>query len=165
MAGRLSKEEGKRIRNIVLQFIKDTADVDGYTKVNCQALALDRGIPSSSVRLAVDKLSEEGKVEFARTSNGLLVRLVDIPNPLVVSVKEERPIRKSEKCGAVGANADARFCWKCGASLLTEKELLKEAYDRVLPKIAKLGTDSTEMNEIMTVIGKVANIAFKEVVA
>lgn len=172
--GRKSKEEEQRVRSLVLSFIKENVDEDGYLKMSASALSLDRGIPAWSIRTALKNLADEGRVEFTETNDvtdsngrnnrGLIVRLVTT-TPMVVPVKEERPIRVCEKCGAVGANADARFCWKCGASLLTEKELLKEAYDRVLPKIAKLGTDSTEMNEIMTVIGKVANMAFKEVVA
>lgn len=88
-----------------------------------------------------------------------------MPNPIVIQVKDERPLRKCNKCGTFGPNPNARFCWKCGASLLSDRELLKEAFDRVFPKIAKLSTDSAEMNEIMTVIGKVGKMAFEEVSA
>lgn len=163
MAGRLSNEEGKRIRSIVLQYLKDNSDCDGYSKISCQAFALDRGIPYYTVRAAIEKLSDEGKIEYARTGNGFIVRMIDIPNPLVIQVKDERPLRKCDKCGTFGPNPNARFCWKCGASLLSDRELLKEAFDRVFPKIAKLSTDSAEMNEIMTVIGKVGKMAFEEV--
>lgn len=173
--GRPKKEQTDHTRNIVLSYIRENVDEDGYTKMNISSVSMDRGISYSSVKNALKSLAVDGKIEYTNTDDvidqsgrvnrGFLVHLIGNVQPLIVPVKVEAPVRKCEKCGTDAPAVGARFCWKCGASLLTEKELLKEAYDRVLPKIAKLGTDSTEMNEIMTIIGKVANMAFKEVVA
>lgn len=172
---RPKKEQTDHTRNIVLSYIRENVDEDGYTKMNISSVSMDRGISYSSVKNALKSLAVDGKIEYTNTDDvidqngranrGFLVHLIGNVQPLIVPVKVEATVRKCEKCGTDAPAVGARFCWKCGASLLTEKELLKEAYDRVLPKIAKLGTDSTEMNEIMTIIGKVANMAFKEVVA
>jgi len=172
---RPKKEQTDLTRNIVLSYIRENVDEDGYTKMNISSVSMDRGISYSSVKNALKSLAVDGKIEYTNTDDvidqsgrvnrGFLVHLIGNVQPLIVPVKVETPVRKCEKCGTDAPAVGARFCWKCGASLLTEKELLKEAFDRVFPKIAKLGTDSTEMNEIMTVIGKVANMAFKEVEA
>lgn len=169
--GRKSKEEEQRVRSIVLSFIKENVDEDGYLKMSASALSLDRGIPAWSIRTALKNLADDGKVEVAETNDvtdangrnnrGMLVHLVSNTQPLVVPVKVETPVRKCGKCGTDAPAVGARFCWKCGASLLSEKELLKEAFDRVFPKIARALTDS-DANEIMTVIGKVGQLAFKE---
>ena len=170
--GRRSKEEEQRVRSIVLSFIKENVDEDGYLKMSASALSLDRGIPTWSIRTALKNLADDGKVEVAETNDvtdsngrnnrGMLVHLVRDTQPLVVPVKVEAPVRKCSKCGTDAPAVGARFCWKCGASLLSDRELLKEAFDRVFPKIAKLTTDSAEGNEIMTVIGNVAKMAFEK---
>ena len=172
---RRSKAEEQKVQSIVLAFIKENADEDGYMKMSASSLSLDRGIPTWSIRTALKNLADNGKVEIAETNDvtdssgrnnrGFLVRLIT-SQPMVIPVKEETPVRKCSVCGTEAPALGARYCWKCGASLLSDRELLKEAFDRVFPKIAKLSTDSAEMNEIMTVIGKVASIAFdKEVTA
>ena len=170
---RPKKEETDRTRSIVLSYIKENVDDDGYLKMSATALSLDRGISAVGIKTALKNLADDGKVEYTATNDvpdqngrnnrGFLIHLVSNVKPLIVPVKVETPMRKCPKCGTEAPAVGARFCWKCGASLLSDRELLKEAFDRVFPKIARLSTDSAEMNEIMTVIGKVGKLAFEEV--
>ena len=158
------RKDGTRIDNtarrqsVLMDYLRQEAhDGHDWFGFSANAYALDRGECHGTIRTDIMKLADEGKIEFtSKPGSGFFIR---IPEP-----KEPEPqpviVRKCAKCGSDAPNPEARFCWKCGASLLSDRELLKEAFDRVFPKIAKLSTDSAEMNEIMTVIGKVGKLAF-----
>lgn len=130
---------------------------DAWFPFNASEFALDRGVSRETIQQSVKRLASDGKLEYeGKPGWGYMVHLTEIPE----EPEEKLPLRTCAKCGTEAPDPEARFCWKCGASLLSDRELLKEAFDRVFPKIAKLSTDSVEMNEIMTVIGKVGKMAF-----
>lgn len=159
----------------LLRILKEKADQYGEAEVKMTEIGLEYGISNRAVRQSMGRLKEKGYLDFEYVNNGraghyFRVWIIDqnkVEPKTLDEIMEEEPVkmRVCKHCGSKAFNEDARFCWKCGASLLSDKELLKEAFDRVFPKIAKLSTDSVEMNEIMTVIGKVGKMAFEEVSA
>lgn len=153
-----------RRQNILMDYLREQADGrHNWFGFSATAYALDRGENHVTIMTDLRKFEQEGKIEVeARQGSGTLIRFPEIKEP---EVEVKLPVRVCAKCGTEAPDPEARFCWKCGASLLSDRELLKEAFDRVFPKIAKLSTDSAEMNEIMTVIGKVGKMAFEEVSA
>lgn len=153
-----------RRQNILMDYLREQADGrHNWFGFSATAYALDRGENHVTIMTDLRKFEQEGKIEVeARQGSGTLIRFPETKEP---EVEVKLPVRVCTKCGKEAPDPEARFCWKCGASLLSDRELLKEAFDRVFPKIAKLSTDSVEMNEIMTVIGKVGKMAFEEVSA
>lgn len=151
-------DNAMRRRGILMDHLRQEANgKHNWFAFSANSYALDRGECRVTIANDMRKLAEDGKVEL-NVQNGSRF-FVRIPEPKEAPV-ETIPLRVCAKCGTEAPDPEARFCWKCGASLLSDRELLKEAFDRVFPKIAKLSTDSVEMNEIMTVIGKVGKIAF-----
>lgn len=161
------RKDGTRIDNtirrqaILMDFLREQADGQHcWFGFSANGYALDRGECNGTIRNDIMKLRDEGKIEFKSSKgSGFLIR---IPEAEDLTAEVKLPVRVCAKCGTDAPDPNARFCWKCGASLLSDRELLKEAFDRVFPKIAKLTTDSAEGNEIMTVIGNVAKMAFEK---
>lgn len=162
--GRKPSQETEATRRAVWEYLKQNADEDGYLLFNCTNFALDRGCHSTTIQRAVHLLSEQGKVECVQSTDletgkrGLLVHLVgDKPKEIIGS-----NLRKCPKCGELAHDTRSRFCYRCGTSLLTEKELLKERCNNFLPRLFRSISDATVGNEATELIHKLMEIAFKE---
>ena len=161
-----TKEKADAVRHAVWEYLKTNADDEGYLIFNGASFALDRGVDSATIQRCVRKLAEDGKIEYTRapadgvhTNNGSLIRLLR---------NERKPesqvsvLRKCPKCGELAHDIRSRFCYRCGTSLLTEKELLKERCNNFLPRLFRAIPDASVGNEATELIHKLMEIAFKE---
>ena len=161
----------------LLRIIKEKADQYGEAELRKSDIALEYGISPTAIGKSMDRLKEKSYIDFefmnrGRAGSFYKLWLVDQnkrqdveAEPTEESPSEDGPVvklRMCKRCGTVAASADARFCHRCGESLLSEKEQLKEKFNSFFPKIARALGDSTDSNEIMTVIGRVGKLAFEE---
>lgn len=161
-------EKSNAVRHAVWDYLKKNADEEGYLVFNSASFALDRGVDSTTIQRCVRKIAEDGKIEYTRapadgvhTNSGLLIRLLQ---------NERKPeeqatisaLRKCPKCGELAHDIRSRFCYRCGTSLLTEKELLKERCNNFLPRLFRAIPDASVGNEATELIHKLMEIAFKE---
>jgi DNA-binding transcriptional regulator YhcF (GntR family) len=143
----------KNLPLILLQAIRKNADKDGYATFSGNEFAMDHGVAHETVAKIIRKMQDEGKLEYTRLGKkGLLIHLIQRdPDP-----------RKCPKCGETAHDANSRFCHRCGASLLTEKEQLKYRLDRLLPRLYREIKDPAVANEAMELIGTLKKIVFEE---
>ena len=146
----------ENMEQILLQHLRGLADDDGYVTFSARSFALDRGVSYTTIQNVINRLYGQGKLEYTNMGKkGTLVHLL----------KSEQPnadLRKCPKCGETAHDANSRFCHRCGASLLTEKEQLKYRLDRLLPRLYREIKDPAVANEAMELIGTLKNIVFKE---
>lgn len=144
------------IEQVLLQHLRGLADNDGYATFSERAFALDRGVSNTTIHNTIKRLQDQGKLEYTNVGRkGTLVHLL----------KSEQPkdnLRKCPKCGETAHDANSRFCHRCGASLLTEKEQLKYRLDRLLPRLYREIKDPAVANEAMELIGTLKKIVFEE---
>ena len=146
----------ENMEQILLQHLRGLADNDGYVTFSARAFALDRGVSYNTIQRAIIRLYGQGKLEYTNMGKkGTLVHLLKSEQPNV-------DLRKCPKCGETAHDANSRFCHRCGASLLTEKEQLKYRLDRLLPRLYREIKDPAVANEAMELIGTLKNIVFKE---
>lgn len=157
----------------LLRILKEKADQFGEAEVKKQDIALEYGISNAAITKSMDRLKEKGYIDFEFTNRGRAgsyyrVWLVDQNK---VEVKDEEPVMEEPKlrvckcCGSKALNENARFCWNCGATLLTEQEQLSEQLNALMPKVARSITDAAVSNELFQIIAKLRKLAFKEEVA
>ena len=146
----------ENMEQILLQHLRGLADNDGYVTFSARAFALDRGVSYTTIQNVINRLYGHGKLEYTNMGKkGTLVHLLKSEQPNV-------DLRKCPKCGETAHDANSRFCHRCGASLLTEKEQLKYRLDRLLPRLYREIKDPAVANEAMELIGTLQNIVFKE---
>ena len=146
----------ENMEQILLQHLRGLADNDGYVTFSARAFALDRGVSYTTIQNVINRLYERGKLEYTNMGKkGTLVHLLKSEQPTV-------DLRKCPKCGETAHDANSRFCHRCGASLLTEKEQLKYRLDRLLPRLYREIKDPAVANEAMELIGTLKKIVFEE---
>jgi DNA-binding MarR family transcriptional regulator len=155
----------------LLRILKEKADQFGEAEVKKQDIALEYGISNAAITKSMDRLKEKGYIDFEFTNRGRAgsyyrVWLVDQNQ---VEVKEDEPVEEEPKlrvckcCGRKALTDEARFCWNCGATLLTEQEQLSEQLNALMPKVARSMMDASVSNELFQVIGKLRKLALGEV--
>ena len=155
----------------LLRILKEKADQFGEAEVKKQDIALEYGISNAAITKSMDRLKEKGYIDFEFTNRGRAgsyyrVWLVDQNK---VEVKDEEPVMEEPKlrvckcCGSKALNENARFCWNCGATLLTEQEQLSEQLNALMPKVARSITDASVSNDLFQVIAKLRKLALGEV--
>lgn len=162
----------------LLRIIKEKADQYGEAELRKSDIALEYGISPTSIGKSMDRLKEKSYIDFefmnrGRAGSFYRLWLVDQnkrqdveAEPTEESPSEDGPVvklRMCKRCGTVAASADARFCHRCGESLLTEEEQLKEQLDSLLPRVARSLTDASVSNELFQAIAKLRKLAFGEV--
>lgn len=146
----------ENMEQILLQHLRGLADNDGYVTFSARAFALDRGVSYSTIQNVINRLYGQGKLEYTNMGKkGTLVHLLKSEQPTV-------DLRKCPKCGETAHDANSRFCHRCGASLLTEKEQLGYRLDRLLPRLYREIKDPSVANEAMELIGTLKKIVFEE---
>ena len=155
----------------LLRILKEKADQYGEAEMRKQDIALEYGISNSAITKSMDRLKEKGYIDFEFTNRGRAgsyyrVWLID-QNKVEVSDApvDEQKLRVCKCCGSKALTENARYCWHCGATLMTEQEQLKEQLDSLLPRVARSMTDASVSNELFQVIAKLRKLAFKEEVA
>lgn len=155
----------------LLRILKEKADQYGEVEMRKQDIALEYGISNAAITKSMDRLKEKGYIDFEFTNRGRAgsyyrVWLID-QNKVEVSDApvDEQKLRVCKCCGSKALNENARFCWHCGATLMTEQEQLKEQLDSLLPRVARSMTDASVSNELFQMIAKLRKLAFKEEVA
>ena len=147
------KKIDKNLPQILMQTLRKKADKEGYVIFNGSEFALEHGVSASTSSRIMKNLQDHGKLEYIKNGdNGSLVHLIQ---------KDPEP-RKCPKCGETAHDANSRFCHRCGASLLTEKEQLKYRLDRLLPRLYREIKDPAVANEAMELIGTLKKIVFEE---
>ena len=155
----------------LLRILKEKADQFGEAEVKKQDIALEYGISNAAITKSMERLKEKSYIDFEFTNRGRAgsyyrVWLVDQNK---VEVKDEEPVIEEPKlrvckcCGSKALNESARFCWNCGATLLTEQEQLSEQLNALMPKVARSITDAAVSNELFQIIAKLRKLAFGEV--
>lgn len=146
----------ENIEQILLQHLRGMADNEGYVTFSARAFALDRGVSYHTIQRSIIRLYGQGKLEYTNMGKkGTLVHLLKSEQPTV-------DLRKCPKCGEAAHDANSRFCHRCGASLLTEKEQLKYRLDMLLPRLYREIKDPAVANETMELIGTLKKIVFEE---
>ena len=156
----------------LLRILKEKADQYGEAEVRKSDIALEYGISNSAISNSMDRLKEKGYIDFEFTNRGRAgsfyrVWLVDQnkeDKALDETVAEEPvKMRVCKCCGKKALSEEARFCWNCGATLLTEQEQLSEQLDSLMPRVARNITDASVSNELFVVIAKLRKLALGEV--
>lgn len=146
----------ENMEQILLQHLRGLADDDGYVTFSARSFSLDRGVSYTTIQKVINRLYGQGKLEYTNMGKkGTLVHLLKSEQPNV-------DLRKCPKCGETAHDANSRFCHRCGASLLTEKEQLKYRLDRLLPRLYREIKDPVVANEAMELIGTLKKIVFEE---
>lgn len=146
----------ENMEQVLLQHLRGLADNDGYVTFSARSFALDRGVSYTTIQKAINRLYGQGKLEYTNMGKkGTLVHLLKSEQSTV-------DLRKCPKCGETAHDANSRFCHRCGASLLTEKEQLKYRLDRLLPRLYREIKDPAVANEAMELIGTLKKIVFEE---
>ena len=166
----------------LLRILKEKADQYGELKVRKQDIMLEYGLSYRSVTESMNRLKEKGYIDFERNNMGrsgsdFSVWLGDsrkqheaqeqAQSEQKSGEKAEAPVipmlgRTCKHCMTVAPYAEAEFCWKCGASLLTEKELLRREYQDMIQKASREFSDARLCNQFMATMGRVAKLAFEE---
>ena len=157
MANTWSKEDTKTARSILLEHLKQKGD--GWFAFNASHYASDFGADPSTIQKYLRALQDDHIIELKSNTGrggGYKIRMSN------GEPAEEPKLRTCRRCGTMAANENARFCWKCGETLLTEKELLKEEFNMTLGRICRFINDSRELQRITDTLDKVGKLAFKE---
>lgn len=158
----------------LLRILKEKADQFGEAEVKKQDIALEYGISNAAITKSMDRLKEKGYIDFEfsnRGRAGSYYRVWLIDQNKVEPKEDEAPVevdpvaklRICKCCGSKALNENARFCWNCGATLLTEQEQLSEQLNALMPKVARSITDAAVSNELFQIIAKLRKLAFGEV--
>lgn len=165
----MTRYETNQNRKNLLNYIKGNMDRDGYLVFKCREYAKEHGIQQQNVVRMVKYFEDQNLIEYeSMRRDGYLIHYLDIDEPSKKSSNEvevkvsELPHRKCPKCGFEAPNHYAKFCWSCGASLLSEKEVLRDEFRLAIGKIYRLSTDSKAVNEIMQTMIKVEKFIFSE---
>ena len=153
----------------LLRILKEKADQFGEAEVKKQDIALEYGISNAAITKSMDRLKEKGYIDFEFSNRGRAgsyyrVWLVDQNKTEEAQPTEDTAkLRICKCCGSKALNENARFCWNCGATLLTEQEQLSEQLDSLLPRVARSITDASVSNELFQMIAKLRKLALGEV--
>ena len=164
-------ERARKLREDLMAYFKDNADENGYLDFNASAFARDYGIDSSTIHRIMKTFGQKKMIEYVRNGYGTIVKVCDgymKKKPVEIApIKPVDPVkapklRVCRKCGSVAHNDESRFCWLCGDSLFTAKELLKERCERHIPKMARAINDQSICNESLYLFGELMRFAFDE---
>ena len=153
----------------LLRILKEKADQYGEVEMRKQDIALEYGISNAAISKSMDRLKEKGYIDFEFTNRGRAgsyyrVWLIDQNKTEETQpTKDTAKLRICKCCGSKALNENARFCWHCGATLMTEQEQLKEQLDSLLPRVARSMTDASVSNELFQMIAKLRKLALGEV--
>ena len=163
MAG-ISNREVFEKRTSFIEYIKSRVEPDGYMALRASAVKLDLGLDSMCVKRYLTHFAETGVIEFMRERKGVyIVKYNGNTQPAsdnFVYIPLGNKLRKCPKCGELACNAESKFCWKCGSSLLSEKEILKAEFNNTLGYICRLINNPSDVNKIMATMTKVQKFAF-----
>lgn len=164
----LSNYEVGQRRKTLLNYIRSNMDGDGYLTLKSSVCSPVTGLDKSTINRYLKYFADEGLIEFeSMRKDGYLVHYLNIDvdtkkSATEIAVSIKKPPRKCTKCGAEASNQFARFCWACGANLLSEKEALREEFHAAINKMFRLTDDTKAVSEIMKTLVKVEKLAFEE---
>ena len=162
----ISNQEVFNRRQAFMSYITENMDEKGYLNLRVAAVCLKLGFDNQTVCRYLEHFSKEGRLEYTRIQKG--VYLVNyhggqkqIPeNTVYISVKKS--LRVCPKCKVEAANDGAKFCWKCGTSLLSEKERLREEFQLAIGNLHRFIDNTKDREKIMDVMIRVEKFAFGE---
>ena len=160
----ISNQEVFNRRQAFMSYITENMDEKGYLNLRVAAVCLKLGLDNQTVHRYLEHFSKEGRLEYTRIQKGVyLVNYHGGPKQIpenTIYVPIAKPRRICPKCKVEATNDGARFCWKCGSSLLSEKEQVKEEYHSILGFICRVVKNPMDTKKIMEVLSKVEKIAF-----
>ena len=155
----------------LLRILKEKADQYGVVKLSKQEIALEYGISYLAITGSMERLSEKGYITYEKDFHGrnggwYIIRLIDqnkvADDPVEEEEQTESRMRVCRHCGSMATSAKAKFCWNCGASLLTETELLEERITALTPRLMMEIKTPSIANEVGDIFSKIRTI-IKEV--
>lgn len=155
-------------RQKLMDYIRQQADESGYAIVTTHQVQRDCGLDSETLSRYLDHFSTAGAIEYAREGYGKYLVRIESPNTepsenaIEVQITPVKKLRVCPKCKTQAPDQTAQFCYKCGASLLSEKELLRKEFHNALGYICRIIKSSVDVNKIMSVMTKVDKFAFAE---
>ena len=162
----ISNKEVFAHRQMFIDYIKENMDDHGYLNLRCSLVASKIGLDSQTVRRYLEHFSKTGLLDYTHLQKGAwLVRYNGNTQPAsenTVYIPVKKPLRVCPKCKVEATNDGARFCWKCGSSLLSEKEQLKEEFHNTLSYICRVVNNTADTQKIMATMVKVDKFAFGE---
>ena len=165
MAGRFNYEVHNR-RKAFMDYIINNIDDADYLSLRCSLVRSKLGLDSQTVRRYLEYFSDKGLLEYTHLQKGVwLVHYNGNTQPAsdnLVYVPVSKPRRVCPKCKVEATNDGAKFCWKCGASLLSEKERLKEEFRSALGSLHRFIDNTKDREKIMDVMIRVDKFAFGE---
>lgn len=155
----------------VYKCLEDLIGVNNTERVTSTYIGDLCGISRTTACAVMKALAERGCIKYNATKGqGTIVSVIHAPrfrkkeneNDDTENIRYSPPKPKCPYCGSVAPSATARFCWKCGKKMLTEKELLHEEWTSCLARIARNIMDSSETNKIIETLTKVEKAYFTE---
>lgn len=155
-------------RQKLMDYIKQHTDESGYAIVTTHQVQLYCGLDSMTLIRYLDYFSNAGVVDYTREGYGkYLVHMESTDaepskETVKVQIAPVKKLRICPKCKTQAPDQTALFCFKCGTSLLSEKEQLRREFNNTLGYICRIVKNPTDVNKIMTVMTKVDKFAFAE---
>lgn len=165
MAGRFNYEVYNR-RKAFMDYIIENIDDAEYLNLRCSLVCPRLGIDTQTVRRYLEHFAKEGLLEYTHLQKG--VWLVHYNGKMqqssenAVYIPVKKPLRVCPKCKVEATNEGAKFCWKCGASLLSEKERLRDEFRNTLGSLHRFIDNAKDREKIMDVMTRVDKFAFGE---
>lgn len=162
----ISNQEVFNRRQAFMSYITENMDEAGYLNLRCSLVCPKLGVDSQTVRRYLEHFSNTGRIEYTHLQKGAwLVHYngkVQQSSENAVYIPIAKPRRICPKCKVEAANEGAKFCWKCGASLLSEKERLRDEFRNALGSLHRFIDNAKDREKIMDVMARVDKFAFGE---
>ncbi len=158
----MTKDKQFAIDTAVLSALRGLTADDQPLTVKKAALAERSGVTVPQLMGALARLASRSLVDYETVERGSLTVIVS-HNGSPVRESAPVPSRKCvcRKCGAVGHNDEAMFCWRCGSELWTAEEILRNKFAALLSRFPRLyGANVKQADEDMQVLREVADLAF-----
>lgn len=145
----------------LLRIIKEKADQYGEAVIKKGDIMLEYGLSYGGITNSMERLREKGYITFERVNlgkdgGGFNITIID--QNKIEEPEEDVKMRMCRKCGTYALNAEARFCWKCGATLMTDYELLNERLNALMPKVARELVTPDLANDLFEVIAELRKL-------
>lgn len=162
----ISSKEVFAHRQSFIDYIKENMDDKGYLELRCSIVVSKLKLDSQTVRRYLEHFNKSGLLDYTHLQKGAwLVRYNGNTQPAsenAVYIPVKKSLRVCPKCKVEAANDGAKFCWKCGTSLLSEKERLREEFQLAIGNLHRFIDNAKDREKIMDVMIRVEKFAFGE---
>ena len=170
----ISNEARRAADKVMLTTLRARAGADGSLQIHKGELMQATGMSYSSVNTSMERLKNRGLIEVEPLSENRLDGLficVDMGEAVkqeaakvvVPIVTAPKRLRVCPKCGTEASNEQAGFCWRCGSTLKTDDEILREKFQGIVSKLPHMygSAKADELDSDMKVLWAIYKKAFK----